>query len=133
MFTYQTTIKLHDTDAAGLLFFSNQFTIMHDSYEALLGKLRFPFASLIRKKDYFLPIVHAESDYRSSLFVGDRLSVGVTVEHLGITSFTLAYTIKKDKRRIVGVGKTIHVAIDKKSHTKIPLPDNLRRALRRFS
>ena len=133
MFTYQTTVKLHDTDAAGVLFFSHQFTIMHDAYEALLEKLGIPFASLIRKKDYFVPIVHAESDYRSPLFVGDRLSVGVTVAHLGTTSWTLAYTIKKDKKRIVGVGKTVHVAIDKKSHTKIPLPDDLRKALKKFS
>ena len=40
--------------------------------------------------------------------------------------------IEKDKKRIVGVGKTVHVASDKKSHTKIPLPDDLRKALKKF-
>ena len=39
MYVYQAKIKLHDTDAAGLLFFSQQFEIMHDAYEALLEKI----------------------------------------------------------------------------------------------
>jgi 1,4-dihydroxy-2-naphthoyl-CoA hydrolase len=133
MLTYTTTIKLHETDAAGLLFFSHQFKIMHDAYEALLEALGIPFASLIRKKDYFLPIVHAESDYKFPLFVGDRITVEVRVKHLGTTSFTLGYTIKKDKKRIVGAGKTVHVTVNKKSHTKIPLPLQLQRAFMKFS
>ena len=35
-FIYKTEIRLHDTDAAGPLFFANQFTIIHDAYEQLL-------------------------------------------------------------------------------------------------
>ena len=71
MFIYQTKIKLHETDAAGLLFFSNQFKIIHDAYEGLLENLGFGFAQLIREKEFFLPIVHTESDYKLPLFVGD--------------------------------------------------------------
>ncbi|MCA9407426.1 MAG: acyl-CoA thioesterase, partial [Candidatus Omnitrophica bacterium] len=62
MYTYQTKIKLHETDAAGLLFFSNQFKLIHDAYESLLESLGLSFQELIRNKNYFLPIVHAESD-----------------------------------------------------------------------
>ena len=53
MFTYQTKIKLHDTDAAGVIFFANQFKIIHDAYESLLEGIEFGFANLIRNKDFF--------------------------------------------------------------------------------
>jgi hypothetical protein len=36
MYTYQTTIRLHHTDAAGVVFFSNLFVIAHDAYESFL-------------------------------------------------------------------------------------------------
>lgn len=69
MFTYKTTIKLHETDAAGLLFFSQQFKLIHDAYEELLDSRRDRFRGHAKKED-FLPIVHAEADYKKPLFVG---------------------------------------------------------------
>ena len=132
MFTYKTTIKLHETDAAGLLFFSNQFKLMHDAYEALLESRGFGFAVLILEKDYFLPIVHAESDFKAPLFVADRITIEVKVAHIGNTSFTFSYTLRDQKKKVVGTGNTVHVTIDKKTRTKIPLPSDMRAALKKF-
>lgn len=129
MFAYKTVIKLHETDAAGLLFFSHQFKLMHDAYEALLEKIGFGFPALLRQKDYFLPIVHAESDYKKPLFVGDRLRIEVTVASVGRTSFSFSYRILNAKNILVGTGKTVHVTIDKKKQQKIPLPPDMRRAI----
>jgi len=129
MSTYKTKIHLHDTDAAGLLFFSHQFAIIHDAYEALLESIGFGFATLIRKKSYFLPIVHAESDYKAPLFVGDEISIHITVEHIGTTSFTFAYTIRNKKKQVVGTARTVHVTTDKRTRKKIPLPSTMRIAL----
>ena len=126
MYTYQTKIKLHDTDAAGLLFFSHQFEIMHDAYESLLETIGFSFAELIRNKDFFLPIVHAEADYEQPLFVGDVIEVQVTVEKIGTTSFIFAYKLLNAKNQLVGTGRTVHVTMDKKTHKKITLPPLMR-------
>jgi len=126
MYTYQTKIKLHQTDAAGLLFFSHQFEIIHDAYEALLESIGFGFASLIREKDFFLPIVHAESDYKKPLFVGDLIEILISVEQVGKTSFTFAYKLQNTKQEIVGMARTIHVTMDKKTQKKIPLPRDMR-------
>ncbi len=122
MYTYQTKIKLHETDAAGLLFFSNQFKMVHDAYESLLEKIGFGFADLIRNEDFFLPIVHAEADYKKPLFVGDLIEIQVVVDNVGETSFTFAYNLFNTQQEIVGTARTVHVTIDKKSHHKIPLP-----------
>ena len=126
MYRYQTNIKLHETDAAGLLFFSNQFKIIHDAYEGLLESIGFGFADLLRKENFFLPIVHAESDYKAPLFVGDVIEIQVTVEKIGQTSFTFAYKLLSTKGVLVGTAKTVHVTIDKATHKKIPLPSLMR-------
>ena len=132
MFVYYTVIHLHHTDSAGLLFFSHQFEIIHDAYEALLERIGFGFATLIREKKYFLPIVHAESDYKAPLFVGDRLRVEVTVEHIGDTSFTFAYQLFNDKKKLVGTARTVHVTTSKKTRKKIPLPADMRKAIQKL-
>ncbi len=126
MYTYQHKIKLHETDAAGILFFSHQLRYVHDAYESLLEHIGFGFAELIRKKDYFLPIVHVESDYKLPLFVADVIDIQVTVESIGTTSFTFAYQILSAKNELVGTAKTVHVTIDKKTRKKIPLPSDFR-------
>ena len=129
MFIYKTKIKLHETDAAGLLFFSNQFKIVHDAYETLLKKIGFGFAKLIRQKSYFLPIVHAEADYKAPLFVDEEITVQVTIESVGITSFIFAYQIFNEKKKLVGTARTVHVTMDKKTQKKVPLPKDMRDAI----
>ena len=132
MFTYQTKIKLHDTDAAGVIFFANQFKIIHDAYESLLEGIEFGFANLIRNKDFFLPIAHAESDYKAPLFVGDVIEVQVKIGRVGQTSFTLTYTLLNARQEIVGTGRTIHVTVSKATHQKIFLPADLRAKLEKL-
>jgi len=132
MYTYPTTIKLHETDAAGLLFFSHQFKLIHDAYESLLESVGFGFAVLIREKDYFLPIVHAECDYKLPLFVGDKVTIEVTVDNIGETSFTFAYQLKNDTGELVGCGKTVHVTMDKATQKKITIPGDMRSAIEKL-
>ena len=131
-FIYRTQIRLHDTDAAGLLFFANQFAIIHDAYEQLLEKFNCSFPTMLKKRSFFLPIVHAESDYKAPLFVGDRITITIKVGHIGDTSFSFEYTIHNAQKKLVGTAKTVHVTINKKSHRKVTLPQELRSKLTAF-
>jgi len=131
MFIHKTKIRLHDIDAAGIIFFANQFKIIHDAYEDLLVKIGWSFRTMLKGKRYFLPIVHAESDYKVPLFVGDKIVIAVKVGQIGNTSFTLEYTLKRAKT-LVGTAKTVHVSINQKTRKKIPLPGALRRALSKY-
>ena len=131
MHIYKTKIKLHETDAAGLLFFSNQLKLVHDAYESLLEKAGVGFSKLIREKKYFLPIIHAEADYKAPLFVDDHITIQVRVAHVGTTSFTFDYQLF-NKKQLVGTAKTVHVTTDKKTRRKIPLPPDMRRAIEKL-
>ena len=126
MHIYQHKIKLHETDAAGILFFANQFKFIHDAYETVLEKIGFSFSELLNNQSFFLPIVHAESDYKRPLFVGDLVEIQIIVENVGNTSFTFAYKLLNPKGELVGTAKSVHVTIDKKTRQKIALPSAMR-------
>ena len=82
---------------------------------------------------YFLPIVHAESDYKAPLHAGDKIMVEIKVGHIGKTSFSFEYTIHKLNKVLVGTAKTVHVTINPKNSSKVPLPPKIRKALEVFS
>mgnify|MGYP006312547609 CR=1 FL=1 len=131
MYRLETSVRLHDTDAAGLLFFAHQLKIAHDAYESFLESAGLTFQTILTDRDYLLAIVHAESDYLQTLSVGQPLTVEVSAERIGNTSFTLAYAIKRDGET-VGKVRTVHVCIDRATREKRPLPEELRSALSRL-
>lgn len=129
MYTHQTTIRLHHTDAAGLLFFAEQFNLAHDAYESFMESIGFPFAPLLRASQYLLPIVHAEADFGAALSTGDKIAIQVTAERIGDTSFTLGYALLRNGSESVGSVKTVHVLIDKRTGQAITILPELRARL----
>ncbi|MBD3401760.1 hypothetical protein GF420_02605 [candidate division GN15 bacterium] len=128
MYRLETSVRLHDTDAAGLLFFAHQLKIAHDAYESFLESAGLTFQTILTERDYLLAIVHAESDYLRTLEVGQFLTVEVSAARVGSTSFTLTYTITSDGET-VGTAQTVHVCIDRATREKRPLPEELRSIL----
>jgi 1,4-dihydroxy-2-naphthoyl-CoA hydrolase len=125
-------VRMHDTDAAGILFFSNQFLFMHDAYEELLQEIGFPMQRLIGPESFFVPIVHAEAQFSKQLSQGDELTISVSIERIGNTSYALAYQLFTDENELAGTGKTVHVTIDRDTKEKIPLPPKFRNKLESF-
>ena len=125
-------VRLHDTDAAGILFFANQFVFVHDAYEKLLQLIGLPIASVLHSEQFILPIVHAESQYLKPLTVGDEITIAAQVAKIGETSFVLEYELFGADGELVGKARTVHVAVGKKTQGKIALPEKLQRALKAF-
>ncbi len=123
------TIKLHDTDAAGILFFAHQFRIVHDLYEKFLSQIGYSFQDRFLANDFFIPIVHAEADFNAPLTVGDTIEISLIVFEVGDTSFTLQYRLTDLDGEVVGTARTVHVTVDPKTGAKIALPEQLRTQL----
>jgi len=123
------TIRLHDTDAAGILFFANQLKIVHDVYEQFMTRIDFPFRRRFEERDFYLPIVHTEADFFQPLAVGDTVEIILKIEAVGNSSFTLAYTLTDLDGIVVGTARTVHVTVDPATWKKIPLPEAFRKAL----
>jgi 1,4-dihydroxy-2-naphthoyl-CoA hydrolase len=132
MFTLDYSVKMFDTDASGFLFFTSQMRMAHEAYEAFLASANLGISSILRSGNYLLPIVHAETDYRSPAGVGDRVQIQIRLERLGETSFTLFYRFLQPDGREVGTARTVHVAVATANHQKTALPEELRRALKKL-
>lgn len=128
MYTITKTIHLHDTDAAGRLYFAHQFRLAHEAYESFMTTLGFPLSDILKAGRFGLPIVRAEADYKASLRVGDEISIEVKPMRIGQTSFTLLSRFVR-QGHTVGRVSTVHVSVDARRGTKRPLPARLRNVL----
>ena len=128
-FAHAFEVRLHDTDAAGVLFFAHLFRHAHDAYESLMAAAGFPLQDLIRNGTA-LPIVHAEADYQAPMRQGDRIRVAVGVAEIRRRSFSLDYRFLDEQGLLRARARTVHVLIG--ADTTMALPDDLRQALARW-
>ena len=61
MFEYKTTVRMFNTDAAGISFFASAFLYAHECYEAFMDD-HLPLGKMLEDGEYLVPIVHAEAD-----------------------------------------------------------------------
>jgi len=123
--THRMTVRMYDTDAAGILYFANQFRFAHDALEAWMAQQGVSFGSMLESGPYLLVIVHASANYSQSLKVGDSIDIQITVTHIGTTSFRLHYVVTRHGQE-VGNMTTVHVCIDHQTRQKRALPESVR-------
>jgi 1,4-dihydroxy-2-naphthoyl-CoA hydrolase len=128
-FKYRTSIRLHDTDAAGHLYFASYLRLAHEAFEAFLDSADIGLGYILRESDYLMPVVHVEADYKRSIFLGEPVDVLVKASHIGKTSFSISYEFSEGDGEEVAAAKIIHVVVDKESREKRPIPKELYSAL----
>ena len=131
-FKYRFRVRLHDTDAAGVLFFAHLLRHAHDAYEDFMEQSGLPLAELIPEAGPHLPLVHAEADFLAPLRHGDEVRVHLRLARLGNSSFTLGYTFLDNNGEIRARARTVHAALDPEGGSSVPLPDGLRRQLEKL-
>ena len=72
-------------------------------------------------------VARVEMDYRRPVTLGQRVEVGVALERIGSTSFTLRYRIEADGT-VAAEARSVQVAVDA-SGRPAPVSGSLRRAL----
>ena|ERR1700722_5888113 len=128
MFTYETRIHLRDTDATGVLYFTEQLRLALEAFESYLKKSDITLQSLIQDGTFLMPIVHAESDYSAPLFAGDEVVIQLTLSNLGTSSFTLQTQLFKQSA-LVGKTSIVHVTVAQESKKSILIPESLLKIL----
>ncbi len=129
MFLYDTTVKLHMTDAAGVLFFGNYFTLAHDAYEQYMNTIGFNFHTIITDEPFLILIVHADADFLKPIHAGDAVRISMQADNIGRTSFTLGYQLATLDGTVIARLHTIHVVIKKKNQRPVAIPEKLKKAL----
>jgi len=127
-FTYHRTIHFKDTDAAGVVYFSNVLSICHEAYEALLETLTIDLKEYFSGKSLAVPIVHAEIDFMRPMYCGDRIYIVLLPTIQLENAFTLKYEIyhtDSDIKKPIAIALTRHVAIDPVTRKRSNLPIEL--------
>ena len=129
--SYSRTIRLVDTDAAGVIYFASLLSICHEAYEDRLIQSGINLKTFFRDTETALPIVHGEIDFFQPLFCGDRIEIQLIPNIINEHSFEISYQIflieSPDKK--IAQGKTKHVCINPLSRQKISLPDPIQKAI----
>ncbi len=129
MFTFSMTVQLHHTDAYGILFFANQFMFCHDVFQAWLASEGLAMAKNRQLARFVAVVVHAESDFKAPIELGDQLEMRLITTRVGTTSFTNTIAIRNQRSVEVGSSTVVMVTIDPHTAAKIPIPKELREAL----
>lgn len=124
MFVYQRTVRLSETDATGVLYFTQQLQLAVEALEMYWQSKGFNLSEMIEKTPYRLPIVHAEADYSAPMRVGDTVEVQLSLGEIGTTSFTLNARMMKGGIP-VGTTKIVHVCISTDTGTAVVIPQSL--------
>ncbi len=126
---YRFFIRLHDTDAAGLLFFGHLFRHAHDAFESFMAEIGFPLDRMIQEGQALLPLAHAEADYRRPLRHGDQVRVLVRVLEIRRRSFAIGYRFMNLQGELAASASTIHVQVSGDITPAAALSEPLRTAL----
>lgn len=129
-FSYPFSVRLHDTDAAGRLFFAHLFRHAHDAYEAFMEQAGVPLARLIREGDILLPLVHAQADYHRALCQGDRVEVEVSIEEIRTRSFAVGYRFRTADGALAATAQTVHLQVNRDGSPAPGLAEQIHQVLR---
>ena len=126
MFTHLRHVLLKETDATGVIYFSSLFEYSLEAFEKFLHEKGISLSQIFAK-GYFMPIVHAEADYKAPLKAGDTLSIELTLSHIGNRSFSMDSTIKilpglKEAGRV----KIVHAFIKQGEEKASEIPSEIR-------
>lgn len=118
-------IRLRDTDATGVLYFTEQLRMALETLEDY-----FSLREMIEKEEFLMPIVHAEADYCAPLKVGDEIEISISCGKIGDSSFGLNYSFFDPKRQLVaGKAAFIHVIVSRATGKPMPIPHSVRALL----
>jgi len=126
-FNYERTIRLADTDAAGIVFFANYLVLCHEAYEEALAAAGMPIHEFFAETDVIVPISRSSVEYLRSLKCGDRVSIRVKPSILSPTSYAIDYEITRltQPEKLAARVRTEHVSSSRSRRERVDLPPAL--------
>jgi 1,4-dihydroxy-2-naphthoyl-CoA hydrolase len=126
-FTYYRTIRLSDTDAAGVIYFAQLLSICHEAYEASLEMAGVSLRTFFDNSSLAIPIVHGSVDFLRPIFCGDKLTVDLSSQPMKENEFEIDYLIQSQSSsaECLARAKTRHVCIDPTARRRTPLPESM--------
>jgi YbgC/YbaW family acyl-CoA thioester hydrolase len=127
-FSTSILVRFSDLDPAGIAYYPNLVNFLHVAFEDFFaGFMGRPYPDVF-KEGLGFPTVKVEMDYLSPIHYGDRVAVGVIVEHVGRSSVRFRYE-GSVLGRPVFLARNTAVVVDMRDFRPISIPDSLRTRL----
>ncbi|MGB2926694.1 MAG: thioesterase family protein [Limnothrix sp.] len=131
-YSYPRTIHLADTDAAGVVYFSQLLHICHEAYEICLREEGLDWQALLQAGEMAIPIVHAEINFFQPIKWGDRLTIQLYPSAPDPNKLTVQYQIYPDPipentTNLLASGQTKHITIQPQQRQRLPLPNIIKK------
>ncbi len=134
VYSADVRIRFTHCDAAGIVFYPRYFEIFNDLVEDWCREgLGFSFTEIITRREWGLPTVHLEVDFAAPSTFGEVLCAILAVRSLGTSSIGLNIVLRGPDGSDRVHGKVVLVLIDRRSGRAIPIPDDLRAMISKFS
>jgi 1,4-dihydroxy-2-naphthoyl-CoA hydrolase len=127
-FEHTRTVRFHEIDRAGIVYFADVLQYCHVVYEELMTQIVGSLEVFFSDSGWGMPLVHTEADYSRPNRLGDALRIALTVERLGKTSVTFAYEIWCQEE-LRARAKLVHAFVDMKTFKPIEAPQAFRQGL----
>ena len=129
-FEHDLTVRFHEVDRAGIVFFGRIFEFCHVGFEEVLSAMG--MTSVFQEENWGMPLVHAEADFKRPMLMGDKITVSLSVEKMSTGSITFGFEVLgAEDRGVRAVAKQVHafVALDTMRPTSFPnsLSEGLKR------
>jgi 1,4-dihydroxy-2-naphthoyl-CoA hydrolase len=126
-FTHHRTVRLADTDAAGVVYFARTLSICHEAYEEALAAAGVNLPDLLGANGIVVPISRSEADYKRPLRPGDKLRITVTPVAVSENSFSIRFEVVKlgPSEKLAASVRTEHVCTAPVKRERAPLPPAL--------
>jgi acyl-CoA thioester hydrolase len=127
--TEKLRVNWIDTDASGRIHYTAALRYFEVAEHGLMRTL-FGVGGGPGNRDFSLPRVHVEADYKLALRYPDEFTCSARVEKIGNSSVSYVYEIRTLENEIAIVGRIIVVSTDMAGN-KTPLPAEFRAGLER--
>ncbi|KAF0095726.1 MAG: acyl-CoA thioester hydrolase [Puniceicoccaceae bacterium 5H] len=134
-FSFERRVGFAETDAAGLVHFSNFFRYMEEAEAALFRAIDWPLFTSEQGVIAGFPKRAAECDYRRPLYFDDVFTIEVALRKLRASALTWQFTFRRGPDVCAyGQYTTIYARRDAASEGIAPalVPDALRERLERY-
>ncbi len=134
IFVHHRVVEFHETDAAGLVHFSNYFRWAEAAEHALFREIDYPMMNHQNDRILGWPRVRAQAKYSAPFHNGEKVRVELTVKEVKDRAIEYAFKIFREADDVLaakGSFSTVHVAFDNKSGemTSLEIPEELRALL----
>ena len=133
--SFKTSFRVSwvDTDAAGIVHFSNYFKYFEKAEEELYRILNFNFESVAEKYGIILPRVEAWCRYKSPLRFNDLVEIEVSVKEIKEKAIKYWFKVyNKRSGQLAAEGYIVAVAADKNLGKAAKIPEEITEKLKAY-